>query len=194
MKRQAMAAAAGVAVLCGILAPIDASATAAAPSIFQVGMLKSTNFPKLCVRHSFFTGELSRCPGDHQDASDFYFKAVRIAGHTDLYRLKATNGNLPGHYLRHQNFRIVLSKVPPKPSAAYDLFLKDSSFYLRKGLNGTGISFESWNFPGWYIRHRNFHLYISKSGDPNDRPFKADASFISFVKIDDGPNLIPVPD
>ncbi|MBO3748992.1 AbfB domain-containing protein [Streptosporangiaceae bacterium NEAU-GS5] len=188
MKRQTATAAAGIALICGIVAPgqaASASSAAAAPAIFSKTMLASTNFPLMCVRHYYFKFELSRCPEvSDPDFRDFWFKAVKINGYSDLYRLQATNPNLPGFYLRHQNFRVVLSKAPATSSPDYALFSRDSAFYLRTGLSGSGISFESYNFRGWYIRHRNFHLYISKSGDPNDRPFKKDASFVSTVPID----------
>jgi hypothetical protein len=89
-------------------------------------------------------GELTPCPTRSRDAADFYFKAVRVQGYSNLYRLAATNKNLTRFYLRHENYRIVLSKVPPKSNkAAYNLFLKDSAIYLRTGRNGKGISFES---------------------------------------------------
>ncbi len=167
------------------LQPTTSGSNTAAPQISSRGMLRSLNYRKLCVRHAFFQGELTPCPTRSSDAADFYFKAVPVQGHSNLYRLAATNKNLTRFYLRHENYRIVLSKVPPKSNkAAYTLFLKDSAFYLRTGRTGKGISFESYNFPGWYIRHRNFHLYISKEGEPGDRHFEGDASFSSFNMID----------
>ncbi|MFC4533825.1 AbfB domain-containing protein [Sphaerisporangium dianthi] len=166
---------------------------AAVPHISSRGLLGPVDYPGLCVRHAYFQGELTRCPGQaSRDTPDFYFRAVRVQGSPDLYRLAATNRNLPGHYLRHQNFAIVLSKTPQRPSKAYDLFMRDSAFYLRPGLSGEGISFESFNFPGWYIRHSDFRLCIAKSRGAGDRLFQKDASFRSFVMKDHGSDLVPV--
>jgi len=54
------------------------------------------------------------------------------------------------------------------------------------------VSFESLNFPGHYLRHRDFHLFIDHESSPN---LAADATFIkepAAVPIDHGTELNPV--
>ncbi|MBI1211196.1 MAG: hypothetical protein GC190_07015 [Alphaproteobacteria bacterium] len=56
-----------------------------------------------------------------------------------------------------------------------DLFRQDASFYVRPGLaDGSLASFESVNYPGYYLRHRNFHLFLEQG---SDELFRSDATF-----------------
>jgi hypothetical protein len=78
--------------------------------------------------------------------------------------------NYPGHYLRHQDFRLKLQK-----SDGSQLFRQDATFKLGPGLaDGSWSSFESINYPGHFIRHRNFHLYLERG---NDDLFRKDSTF-----------------
>lgn len=50
------------------------------------------------------------------------------------------------------------------PRASDELFRKDVTFCVRTGLeNSQARSFESFNFPGHYIRHTNFELWIARA-------------------------------
>jgi hypothetical protein len=81
--------------------------------------------------------------------------------------------NYPGHFLRHQDFRLQLSHDDGSDSS---LFRQDASFYESPGLAaGSGMSFESVNYPGRFIRHRDFHLWVELN-DGSDL-FRQDASF-----------------
>ncbi|MEM7371412.1 MAG: AbfB domain-containing protein [Bacteroidota bacterium] len=52
---------------------------------------------------------------------------------------------------------------------------KKTQFVIHRGLAGTGtISFESVQYPGYYLRHKNFQIVLSKEGDLS---FKKDASW-----------------
>ena len=72
------------------------------------------------------------------------------------------------------------------------LFAKDSTFFLVPGLaDPDGISFESFNFRGRYLRHRNFHLFVEPEDSANLAP---DATFFkefASVPIDPGTILVP---
>jgi hypothetical protein len=74
--------------------------------------------------------------------------------------------------LRHAGFLLMASG-----SSKDDLYKKDSTFRIVKALNGKDnfVSFESINFPGFYLRHAGFRVYLN----PNDRStlFANDASF-----------------
>lgn len=55
--------------------------------------------------------------------------------------------------------------------------LADSQFRIVAGLAGSGsVSLESTNFPGYYLRHRNFEVYVERND--NSVQFRADASFL----------------
>jgi hypothetical protein len=82
-----------------------------------------------------------------------------------------------GQYLRHQNFQIF-----QQANDGGDLFKKGSTFVPRAGLAGTCgcntgacTSYESIDWPGYYLRHQNFGFYIAKpDGGPT---YNQDASF-----------------
>merc|ERR1712136_92869 len=61
-------------------------------------------------------------------------------------------------------------------------YQKDSSFKIVKGLAGKGISFESVNYPGHYLRHIMWHLDLNKY--QNSALFKKDASFTVHKALD----------
>ncbi|HCU49265.1 MAG TPA: alpha-arabinofuranosidase [Micromonosporaceae bacterium] len=71
-------------------------------------------------------------------------------------------------FIRHSNYRARID--------ANVTLLADSQFRFVTGLTGTGsVSLESANFPGYFLRHRNFELWL----DRNDGSaiFRSDASF-----------------
>ncbi|WP_434739599.1 family 43 glycosylhydrolase [Micromonospora sp. SH-82] len=76
--------------------------------------------------------------------------------------------DLTAGYIRHWDHRArVESNVTN---------LADSQFRIVTGLTGSGtISLESTNFPGYYLRHRGFALYVER--DDGSAVFDGDASF-----------------
>ena len=78
-----------------------------------------------------------------------------------------------GLRLRHQSFRMRLSPVgsrSPAPARA------DATFTLRRGLaDAQCVSLESVNFPGRFMRHRNFAVLLQPL-EPAPQ-FAADATF-----------------
>jgi GH43 family beta-xylosidase len=81
-------------------------------------------------------------------------------------RLKAYNQ--PDRFVRHYDFRArVEANVNP---------LADSQFRIVAGLTGSGtVSLESTNFPGYYLRHKNYELWVERSD--GTATFRGDASF-----------------
>jgi hypothetical protein len=73
-------------------------------------------------------------------------------------------------FVRHRSF---LGELTPVSS---DQDQKDSRFIARPGLAGQGVSFESVNFPGYFLRHQNFQLKLEKREDSDG--FKKDATFL----------------
>ncbi len=69
--------------------------------------------------------------------------------------------NFPGHFLRHQNFRLKLHQ-----NDGNLLFRQDASFMFNGGSDAAGnagFSLESINLPGHFVRHSNFELFIAAS-------------------------------
>ena len=143
---------------------------------------RSFNFPRHYIRHRNFLGELTRKQGP---ADDFSFALIR-RGQQGEVALRSKN--FP-KFLRHRDFRVRLEG----PSGSSDqLFAKDSTFFLVPGLaDPNGVSFESLNFPGRFIRHRNFQLFVEPEDSANLAP---DATFFKEfapVPIDPGTVLVP---
>jgi hypothetical protein len=79
--------------------------------------------------------------------------------------------NFPDRYIRHRNLLAYID-----PIAAEDkLGRKDSTFRIVPGLAGKCRSFESVNYPGYFLRHQDFRLKLAKQTD--DQLFKDDATF-----------------
>jgi len=71
-------------------------------------------------------------------------------------------------FVRHYDFQgRVEANVQP---------LADSQFRIVSGLGGGGtVSLESTNYPGYYLRHRNYEVWVER--DDGSATFRADASF-----------------
>ena len=66
--------------------------------------------------------------------------------------------NYPNDLLRHSNYEIWKN-----PEQNTDLYQGDSTFIVRNGLEGLGsYSFESYNYPDYFLYHDNGLLYIRK--------------------------------
>ena len=165
-----LAAAVIVLVATFALSRPQAEAAADPVTIGAQTTFEAVNAPRYYIRHRFTLGEITRI-GSALDNADGTF-TVRAALNGQAGAVSFESTNYPGHYLRHQNFRLKLHR-----NDGQDLFKKDASFILRPGLNGLlgTASFEAVNAPGSFIRHSNFHLWINSS-DGSDL-FKQDATF-----------------
>ncbi|WP_433729282.1 AbfB domain-containing protein [Actinoplanes sp. CA-051413] len=88
----------------------------------------------------------------------------------------------PGLRLRHQDFRMRLTAIGPRSPA---LARADATFVLRRGLaDARCVSLEAVNFPGRFMRHRNFVAVLQ----PRERSslFAADATFCPQAAGTDG--------
>ncbi len=139
------------------------------------------------IRHSNFLAELTPVSSE-QDAADAAFlirPGLAIPGGVSFESV-----NFPNFFLRHQNFRLKLQQ-----NSGDDLFKRDATFVWRTGLNPDAhspttitvpFSFESMNFPGLFIRHRDFHLFVENSS-VNPASFNGDATFIMTAASDFSP-------
>jgi hypothetical protein len=135
----------------------------------QQASFRSANFPERFVRHRSFEGFLELIEAQdgtgRKDAS--YWVRPGLAG--SCASLEAVN--LPGFFLRHQNFRLVLSKSTPDR-----LFQEDATFCISNSLTGSNYSsLESFNRRGHFVRHKNFELLLHRKEETD--LFKQDASF-----------------
>ncbi|WP_330327496.1 glycoside hydrolase family 43 protein [Streptomyces pseudovenezuelae] len=85
---------------------------------------------------------------------------------TPVNRLQSFN--YQDRYVRHTNFDV---RIDPNVSP-----LQDSQFRIRTGLAGSGtVSFESVNFPGYFLRHFNYDFQLVHNDGTGQ--FAQDASF-----------------
>ncbi|MFD6662267.1 family 43 glycosylhydrolase [Micromonospora chalcea] len=82
--------------------------------------------------------------------------------------IRLRSHDLTTSYVRHYDYR---ARVEPNVTN-----LADSQFRIVPGLAGGGsVSLESTNFPGYFLRHRAFALYVER--DDGSALFDNDASF-----------------
>ena len=94
-----------------------------------------------------------------------------------LIRFKSSN--FRDLAIRHRNFFAEATPI------ASDLDQADSLFWVRRGLaNPSLVSFESYNYPGYYLRHEDWRIKISnwdlKARNDVNALFNKDATF-SFI-------------
>ena len=131
-----------------------------------VGSFEPLGLPGMLARHRNSLGEVSAIAND-LDRADATFR-IHPIGNGDLIRLEASN--FPGHFLRHQNFRVHLHR-----DDGSDLFQQDSTFKTgRRGLFAW-TRLESVNFPGHFLRHRNFEMWLD--ADDGSALFASDANW-----------------
>jgi hypothetical protein len=123
------------------------------------------------IRHAYSLGRISEIKVE-LDSRDARFKTVPGLDGSGCVSFLSTN--IRNHYLRHSNFRIILS-----PFSNDALFKKDATFCMESGLRRVGhedsVTFRSFNFPDRVIRHRNFELWLDP--EENTPLFRSDASF-----------------
>jgi hypothetical protein len=87
--------------------------------------------------------------------------------------LRATTACCTDRYIRHQNDNAVTSVITSSSSA---LDKSDATWVVRSGLaSGSCVSFESRNYPGSYLRHRNNQVY--RQASDGSALFNSDATF-----------------
>jgi hypothetical protein len=57
------------------------------------------------------------------------------------------------------------------------LFRRDATFCARAGAAAGSMSLESFNYPGWFLRHRGDQLWVDQLD--NSATFRADGSFVA---------------
>jgi hypothetical protein len=128
--------------------------------------IKSWNFPNRYVVHASNQGRIDPIPYDpHQD-----MQWRIVPGLADPAGVSFESVSMPGRYLRHYFYNVVLAQ---NDNTA--VFKADATFYRVAGLaNSSWSSFRSYNFPDRYIRHFNYTLRIETN---TGAAFAADATF-----------------
>jgi hypothetical protein len=145
---------------------------------------RSWNYPDRYIRHRLSLGYVDQIvASDKLGRKDATFRIVPgLAGRCRSFE----SVNYPGHFLRHQDYRLKLAKQTDD-----QLFKEDATFCVVWGLaSSEGRSFESVNFPKHYIRHSNFELWLAKSD--GSRLFKQDATFIISLPLTDHPPAVRI--
>jgi hypothetical protein len=164
--------------------------------------IKSHNFPDYYIRHRNFLGEISRLEStlDNKDAT---FRVVPGLADDKHYSFESINYPGYYLYAAEKNSQIRLMKLtgasgggaeipddlpesnlpegthPAARGASSSIqdqkILKAATFDIVAGLAGSpGVSFKSLRHSRYFIRHKNFKLYL-ESG--RDNQFKQDATF-----------------
>lgn len=129
--------------------------------------IQSYNFQDRYVRHSDLVGRIDPNVSPVED-SQWRIVSGLANGGSDYVSFESVN--LPGYYLRHSNYNIVLAQ-----NDGNSIFKEDATFKKVAGLaDRTWTSFQSYNYPDRYIRHSNFELRIDPISTDLD---KQDASF-----------------
>mgnify|MGYP000898509827 CR=1 FL=1 len=129
---------------------------------------QSFNYPGNYIRHFDFYGRINPIFSalDRQDAT---FKMVAGLDPSCPGGVSFESKNYPGQYLIKENDRLRIASTASG-------FNKKATFSLKPGLaNADRASLESWDAPGYYVRHKNGLVYVEPF--VNSDLFKQDATF-----------------
>ncbi|GGM83037.1 hypothetical protein GCM10012275_62010 [Longimycelium tulufanense] len=109
------------------------------------------------VRHWAGQGFITKNPtGDDTAKADATWKIVPGLADSSCHSFESVN--YPGHYLQPSDFRVVI-----RPTDGSDASRSNATWCARRGLAGTGVSFESHRMPGRYLRHIDTQLWAANS-------------------------------
>ena len=125
------------------------------------------NYPGHMVRHKNYEAWIDPPTGTDPENvfwKDATFKMVSGNAKAAQGALSLESENYPGYFLRHENSVMFIHQKDGS-----DLFNEDSSFYIRDALASPGTfgmaSFESVNFPGYYVGHAGYRVQIRRFED-----------------------------
>ena len=155
---------------------------------------ESLNYPGYYLRHQGFRIKLHRRTPDLLFRKDATFK--KVPGLANRSWVSFESYNYPGRFIRHRGYHLYIE------SGNTDLFRKDATFrfvqpkYIGGGGGGGGRqgkrhSFQSFNYPDHFIRHRNYFGEITRIVSQLDRkdatfrivPGLADSRYVSFESV-----------
>ena len=128
---------------------------------------QAANYKKHFIRHKDFKVFLAKEPDitDDQyiqfDADTQFLPSQALNNRPGFISLQVAN--VDGYYLRHKNFQATIEKNDDSK-----LFKDCASWRLTRALDGKSYekgnfySLESSNFPGHYLRHKDFKILMQK--------------------------------
>lgn len=136
---------------------------------------------QLFPHQTFWVGSTTTASSD----SDFEKATFRIVpGLADSNAVSLESVDLPGYFFKYQGIRkaggafvyqTIYNGIELQKYVDDEAFKQDATFKIVPGLaDESWLSFESYNHPGHYIRHKNTALYLEQG---NDDTFKQDATF-----------------
>jgi hypothetical protein len=140
------------------------SSTGAQPFASGLASLESINTAGLVVTTANDLGVLAPvdASSDALARRRATFEVVRGWADASCISFRAHDGR----YLRHSSWRLRLSQ-----DEGSELFRGDATFCVRAGSVSGSVSFESSNYPGWFLRHRGTELWVDLSdGSPGSAP------------------------
>lgn len=146
--------------------PTDPIAQAKAVSLQPVA------FPDYRIRHANSIGYISPINGlgTALDVADSSFVTRPGLANTGCYSFESVN--YPGRFLANVSLQVQLAA-----NDGSGAFATEATFCMSAGLAGSGVSLQPLALPGYYLRHRNYALWIDQLGSINPSSFNADASF-----------------
>lgn len=130
--------------------------------------LRSTNVPDRTVQNVQAHGELRAAQTEEQQRASGLTIVAGLAGRGVSFQSTSD----PTLFLRHQGFRVKFQR-----NDGSSLFRNDATFDVRPALSGAqnAFSYESVNFPGHYLRHCSWQMWIDNNARGNNA-CNADAS------------------
>ncbi|WP_420594111.1 AbfB domain-containing protein [Deinococcus sp.] len=111
------------------------------------------------VRHYYGEGFTEVVDAGSADTlkKDATWKAVPGLADANCFSFESVN--FPNEFLRHKDSRVIKSANNNDP-----LLKNDATWCAVNGLSGTGVSLESKNYPGRYLRHYRGELWLARKG------------------------------
>ena len=148
--------------------------------------LKSASDPSRSLRHFNSLGFTEVASGSSPELlkKDASWNVVPGLADADCLSFEAIN--VPGSFLRHQNFRLRIDPLDVNGS-----FREDATFCARAALDGSGgLSLEAKNRPGQYVHRRGNEVWIDALSDTAS--FRSDASWTPVAGLWRSSVLLPL--
>ena len=142
---------------------------------------RASNYPEHAIRHC--SGHLFIDRNDKSnpacDPNDAVFRgdiSFHVERAPSVRTISLQSVNYPDHFVRHcSGLGFIDNNVKGNAACNPAVYEEDISFVMVSGLAGRGVSFESTNYPGQYLRHQGGRLKLGASD--SSELFKSDASF-----------------
>jgi hypothetical protein len=151
-------------------------------------LLQSSNYPTRFVSQQNLQGEMLEI-GGIVDSLEVTYRLVTGLNPQCSECVTLESVKYPGYYfsatggLTTEGYRMQIYLLNSAPNADQrQQFLNAMSFRMVDGLVGAsqGVSFASQYFPGFYIRHKDFHIWMRQND--GGETFKQDATFVQMPR------------